>query len=240
MAFLCNFSGKTYLEDFIFHLFFFTLTVCFTQASHSYDKYFKNTRLLFKGENLLKKRLLLVTGTPGTGKTTVLSKVIEALKAKGYSVGGMISHEVRTCGTRIGFEILDLSNGRTGWLAHVDQKRGPQVGRYRVNLEDLNNIGADAIVKAVEDFDVIAIDEIGPMELHSEKFKMAVKRAAESGKFVISTIHWKARDKMITEVKTRKDAEIYRVTFENRGNLHKKIVKKAIDFLAKRLRNKLL
>jgi len=94
----------------------------------------------------LKKRLLLITGSPGSGKTTVLLNAIEALKVRGYSVGGMISREVRTCGTRVGFEILDLSNGRRGWLAHVNQKQGPRVGRYHVNLDDLNNIGARAII----------------------------------------------------------------------------------------------
>jgi len=195
---------------------------------------------MFKGESLLKKRLLLVTGAPGTGKTTVLSKVIEALKAKGYSVGGMVSREARTCGTRFGFEILDLSNGRIGWLAHINQKQGPRVGRYRVNLQDLNGIGVDAIIKAVEDFDVIAIDEIGPMELYSKSFKMAIRKAVESGKLVISTVHWKARDKLILEVKAREDAEIYRVTYENRWNLHEKIFERAKEFLVKALKNKLL
>ncbi|RJS68314.1 hypothetical protein CW693_04680 [Candidatus Bathyarchaeota archaeon] len=51
----------------------------------------------------LKKRLLLLTGNPGVGKTTVLLRVIKALKAEGYTVGGMISREVRTHGTRVGF-----------------------------------------------------------------------------------------------------------------------------------------
>jgi len=190
-------------------------------------------RLLFKRENLLKKRLLFITGSPGTGKTTVLLKTIEALKARGYSVGGMVSREVRTCGTRVGFEILDLSSGRRGWLAHVNQKHGPQVGKYRVNLEDLNGIGVNAIAKAIENFDVTAIDEIGPMELHSEMFKEAVKKAVESEKLVIGTVHWKARDKLVEEVKTREDAEIYRITYENRGYLHEIIVEKAAEFLAK-------
>ncbi len=190
-------------------------------------------RLLFKRENLLKKRLLFITGSPGTGKTTVLLKTIEALKARGYSVGGMVSREVRTCGTRVGFEILDLSSGRRGWLAHVNQKHGPQVGKYRVNLEDLNGIGVNAIAKAIENFDVTAIDEIGPMELHSEMFKEAVKKAVESEKLVIGTVHWKVRDKLVEEVKTRQDAEIHRVTYENRGYLHEIIVEKAAEFLAK-------
>ena len=181
----------------------------------------------------MKKRLLFITGSPGTGKTTVLLKTVEVLKARGYSVGGMISREVRTHGTRVGFEILDLSSGRKGWLAHVNQIHGPKVGRYHVNLENLNNIGVDAIIKAIENFDVIAIDEIGPMELHSERFRETVKRAVKNGKLLIGTVHWKARDKLIEKVKAREDAEIYRVTYENRGNLHKIIVEKAAEFLAK-------
>jgi len=179
----------------------------------------------------LKKRLLFITGSPGTGKTTVMLRAIEVLKVRGYSVGGMVSREVRSGGIRVGFEILDLGIGRRGWLAHVNRRYGPQVGKYRVNLEDLDNIGADAIVKAAESFDVVAIDEIGPMELHSEKFKEAVKKAVESGKLVVGTVHWKARDRLIDEVKAREDAEVIVVTYENRNNLHETVIEKAVDFL---------
>lgn len=181
----------------------------------------------------MKKRLLFITGSPGTGKTTVMLKAVEALKVRGYSVGGMISREIRTCGTRVGFELLDLSSSRRGWLAHVNQKYGPQVGKYRVNLEDLNSIGVKAIVEAVKNFDIVAIDEIGPMELFSEQFKDAVKEAVESRKLVIGTVHWKARNTLIDEIKTREDAEIYVVTYENRGSLHEVIIEKAAEFLAK-------
>jgi len=188
----------------------------------------------------LKKRLLFITGSPGTGKTSILLKTIEVLKTRGYRVGGMVSREVRTCGARVGFEVLDLSDGRRGWLAHVNQKYGPRIGRYRVNLEDLDSIGADAIASAVENVDVVAIDEIGPMELCSGRFKEAVKRAVESGKLVVSTVHWKAKDRLIEDIKAREDAEIYKVTYENRGNLHEIIVRKAVEFLAESLKNKVL
>jgi nucleoside-triphosphatase len=181
---------------------------------------------------MLKKRLLFITGSPGTGKTSVLLKTIEVLKARGYSVGGMISREVRTCGARVGFKILDLGSGRRGWLAHVNQKHGPRIGKYRVNLEDLDNIGAEAVAIAVENADVVAIDEIGPMELHSERFKEAVKKAMVSRKLVVGTVHWKARDRLIQEISAREDAEICKVTYENRGNMHEILVEKAVGFLA--------
>ena len=178
----------------------------------------------------MKKRVLLLTGSPGVGKTTVLLRVVESLKARGYSVGGMVSREVRSAGVRVGFEVLDLSSNRRGWLAHVNQPSGPQVGKYRVNLEDLNSIGVEAIVKAVDKCDVIAIDEVGPMELFSESFREAVRKAVESGKVVIGVVHWKARDRLIEKVKKREDAEVIAVTIENRNKLQENIIEKVIDF----------
>lgn len=179
----------------------------------------------------MNKRILLLTGNPGVGKTTVLLKVVDALKARGYSVGGMISREVRSSGERVGFEILDLSSNKRGWLAHVNQPDGPRVGKYRVNLNDLEGIGVNAILKAVEECDVVAIDEIGPMELFSERFKEAVKRAVESGKLVIGVIHWKARDRLMEEVKKREDGGIIEVTLENRNKQQETVVEKAVEFL---------
>ena len=135
-----------------------------------------------QGTNM--KRVLLITGSPGVGKTTVLMKTVGILQEKGIQVGGMISREVRESGTRVGFEIQDLSNERRGWLAHV-------------NLQNLNNIGVQAILEAIENCDVIAVDELGPMELFSKKFKTAVKKALASPKPVVAVVHWKAKDKLI-------------------------------------------
>jgi nucleoside-triphosphatase len=179
----------------------------------------------------LRKRLLFLTGSPGVGKTTVLMRTVEALKGTGYDVGGMSSREVRLDGARVGFEILDLESGRRGWLARVSQKNGPQVGKYHVNLEDLDAVGVEAILKAVENSDVIAIDEVGPMELLSDGFREAVRKAVESDKLVLGVVHWKARDRLIDEVKKREDAEVVIVTYENRNNLDKIIIERAVDFL---------
>jgi nucleoside-triphosphatase len=175
--------------------------------------------------------VLLLTGNSGVGKTTVLIKTVNALKGEGYAVGGMICREAREGGTRVGFEILDLNSGRRGWLAHVNQKNGPQVGKYRVNLEDLNGIGAQAILDAAKNCDVVAIDEIGPMELFSEKFKEATRRALESGKLVVAVVHWKAQDKLVIEAKKREDAELITVTHENREKLHEATVRKTLKIL---------
>ena len=180
----------------------------------------------------LKKRVLLLTGSPGVGKTSLVLRIVESLRANGYNVGGMVSREVRVEHDRVGFEILNLNTGRKGWLAHVAQKEGPQVGRYRVNIGDLEAIGVEAITSAVATSDVIVIDEIGPMELHSRKFREAVLKAAESPKLLVGVVHWKAADTLIDRVKGRDDAEVHLVTAENRDNLPVLLLKAAVVFLS--------
>ena len=181
--------------------------------------------------NAMQKRVLLLTGDPGVGKTTVLIKTVELLKAEGISVGGMISREARENNVRVGFEIIDLTNNKHGWLAHINQRTGPQIGKYHVNLEDLENIGATAIAEAVQKCDVIAIDEIGPMELFSQKFKQAVKAALESQKPLLAVVHAKAKDPLIAEAKQREDVEIFTVTFTDREGLPQQLSKQAFAFL---------
>lgn len=180
----------------------------------------------------MRKRVLLLTGDSGVGKTTVLIKIVDSLKAEGISVGGMISREAREGNARVGFEIIDLTDNRHGWLAHITQRTGPQVGKYHVNLEDLENIGAAAIIKAAEKCDVIAIDEIGPMELFSHKFKQAVKQALESSKLVLAVVHAKASDQLVNEVKRREDAEIFTITLANRDGLPEELINHALEILS--------
>ncbi len=194
---------------------------------------------MLEAKCLQQKRVLILTGNPGVGKTTVLTKTVEALRNHGYTVGGMLSREAREKGMRVGFEIQDLAGGKRGWLAHVNQKQGPSVGKYHVNLTELEGVGAQAIAEAVEHADVIVIDEIGPMELFSEKFKETAKKALESEKLVLAVVHFKAQDKLIVEAKSNPASETLVVTVENREMLPEFLAAKALAFLSSVVKPKL-
>jgi len=176
-------------------------------------------------------RLFFVTGRPGIGKTSVLLRAVEGLKSKSYKVGGMLSREVREKGVRIGFEIIDFHSGRRGWLAHVNQPVGPKVGKYRVNLNDLEIIGAGSIRDAAKNAQIVIVDEIGPMELSSQAFRDAVVEAMNSSKPLLGTIHFRARDPLVNLIKNRDDAEIIEVTHENRAHLHNILIDKVMQCL---------
>ena len=178
-------------------------------------------------------RILLLTGKPGIGKTTVIQRAVAELVGRGFKVGGMMTREVREKGTRIGFEVENLSTKHRGWLAHINQPSGPRISKYRVNLKDLEEIGARAILNAVTQADIIVIDEIGPMELFSKAFRDSVMKALQSGKAVLGTIHYRARGSFIEDIRRRGDVEIIEVTYENRDRLPNLIIEKIVDVLGK-------
>lgn len=163
---------------------------------------------------------IFVTGRPGIGKTTVVQRTMQALTELGYEAGGVYCPEIRADVMRVGFEVIDLKTGRKGILAHVNQPDGPRVGRYIVNLHDLSEVGAGAIIRAMEETDYIVIDEVGPMELRSRSFREAVTHAVEGPKPVLGILHHRLQDPLINSIKSRKDTTVYEVTPQNRESLH--------------------
>ena len=157
----------------------------------------------------------LVTGPPGVGKSTLISRVIIKLKSAGVIVGGCMTAELRSGGERVGFEVRDLTSGRKGRLASVDSRFGPRVGRYRVNLTDLALIGAAGAEAAAAGSEVIVIDEVGPMELVSPEFRRAVLKCVGAGKPVLAVVHEKLEDDILRELRGRATRS-FTLSVENR------------------------
>jgi len=163
--------------------------------------------------------VVFLTGVPGVGKSTVVGLVAEKMKLDSLTVGGMTSGDLRSGSARVGFEIRNLMTNEVGVLAHVNQATGPKIGKYRVNGEDLDKVGAEAISSAVKDADLIVIDEVGPMELTSARFKDAVQAALGCGKPVLGTVHRNAQDPLVREIRSGQRIEVIEVTRENRDTL---------------------
>ncbi len=169
---------------------------------------------------------VLLTGEPGCGKTTAIKKICEMLTARGRKVGGIVSGEIRDRGVRAGFSLEDLSTHETGILAHVSQRDGPPVGKYRVNLADIQRIAVTAIKRAIAEADVIIVDELGPMELNSMPFILAVEMALATQKHLVVTIHKRASHYLIAAIKSNPAYQILEVTLNNRNELPKTVTER--------------
>jgi nucleoside-triphosphatase len=135
-------------------------------------------------------KAILLTGRPGCGKTTLIQRVITQLS---IPAGGFYTQEIRepvlgsTVGVRKGFEILTL-DGRRGVLSRVDIHSPVRIGKYGVNLHDLEHLAVRAIRDAITSGALVVIDEIGPMEITSSSFCQAVLEALESRSTVLGSI----------------------------------------------------
>jgi nucleoside-triphosphatase len=128
---------------------------------------------------------ILITGAPGSGKSTLMAELIQDVHAR--RIAGLSTPEVRRGANRVGFKLIDLASGKEEILASTSGK-GPAVGKYHVNVA-----GIDEIVRRVEasldSADFIFIDEIGKMEFLSRKFEVFIEHVFSLNKPIVAVVH---------------------------------------------------
>jgi len=165
------------------------------------------------------RQVILLTGEPGCGKSTLIQRVLADLS---LPTGGFYTQEVREDGTRKGFEIITL-DGRRAILAHVNIRGPKKVGKYGVNLAALDGIAVTALQQAAHLHEVVVIDEIGPMEFLSERFRDVVMRTMQSDATVLGTIV-KRSAPFTDQIKALPQVTLIEVHPENRDTLSSHIL----------------
>ncbi|HKD42021.1 MAG TPA: nucleoside-triphosphatase [Myxococcaceae bacterium] len=167
----------------------------------------------------MKGHVLLLSGVPGVGKSTVLRKVKQLL---GQSpLRGFLTDEVRNArGQRLGFQIESI-DGRSARLADVSSRSPDRVGRYGVDVAALERVAVPAL--ALDERAVYLVDEIGKMECLSSAFVEAVVGLLDSDRPLIATVAQRGAG-FIADVKRDPGAELWQVTRENRDELPARVV----------------
>jgi nucleoside-triphosphatase len=158
---------------------------------------------------------LLIEARPGAGKTTAVGRLAELLANAGVALSGFLTREMRSGGRRIGFEIETFA-GERGLLAHVDIAGPPRVGRYGVDLEEFERLALPALEAPARG--VVLIDELGKMELASERFRAAILALFEVQVPIVATVHT-FRHPFTDALKERADVSTVRLTAANRDRL---------------------
>ena len=180
-----------------------------------------------------------ITGLPRSGKSAVMQKVvsmladerIEEMRARGDDVeaakllGGMRCEPLVEEGERVGFKCINYQTGEEAVMAHKNIDSRTRVLGYGIDPEALDRVAVPAIREAMEEYEVIVIDEIGKFSVESEAFVEIVRKAMEVDKPTLVTLHKKSRHPLLQDIRRRDDARILEVTPVNRALLPYKIHK---------------
>ena len=160
---------------------------------------------------------LLFTGSPGCGKSTIIEKIVQRIPRP---TTGFFTREIRDKGRRLGFSITTL-DGKRGILAHIDVKGRHRVGRYGVNLPDIDRIAVPSLIPENE-MVVVVVDEIGKMECLSALFRRVIIEVLDSPNWVVGSIALKG-DGFIGGIRKRPDTHLITVSESNRNTLVEEI-----------------
>ncbi len=137
-----------------------------------------------KGENNKKSDTVVITGRPGSGKTTLIARIVERTKEMGIATAGVLTPEIKdeVRKKRKGFRVTGISKGEEKLLAVDEKEADPKLkdvakqnkkvkkcrmGRYTVFPENFTYILKKEM--ETERYDVFIVDEVGPMELECSR-----------------------------------------------------------------------
>ena len=153
---------------------------------------------------------IFVTGPPRSGKSTLIEKVAKNIKRPAT---GFLTRELREKDKRVGF-LIETIDGKTGLLAHEDIKSNCRVGKYKINLQDLEQIAVPSMLPSSSD-QIVVVDEIGKMECLSRLFRETLLRVLSLENQVIGSIALKG-DRFIQNIKKRDDVALVSITEKTR------------------------
>lgn len=124
---------------------------------------------------LSSSKCLFLTGVPGIGKSTLLSKVVDIIPQTSLKVIGLKTKDIRNNqDQRVAFETYSLDMKLQGELARKNKH-----GDYILNSETMERVILPTLERGVEEADLLILDEVGPIQLQDPRFQALIDRALE-------------------------------------------------------------
>ena len=142
-----------------------------------------------RDERYREKKVLIVTGSIGEGKTAWLVKLTGILKDKGVNTGGILALRIINDDVTTGYDVSDIRSGTRTPFLRLTGTETMGVDRFTM-ISDGYNAGQNALdPQAISDCRVVIVDEAGPLELRDRGWSNRIRELLqEAGKTVIITV----------------------------------------------------
>ena len=119
--------------------------------------------------------IFILTGPVHSGKTTLLKKVVYKLKEQKIKIEGFLSEAVWKNQEMDGYDLFDLKEQRSiPFIRRTGEKEWQKIGLYFFIPQSLAE--AEKIILRGKDADILAVDEVGPLELAGKGLWPALKQ----------------------------------------------------------------
>lgn len=166
----------------------------------------------------MERRVVLITGGRGVGKTTLCGRAVELARAAGHSCGGLLTRTARG-GGRV---VVDVRTGDARPLTVTEG--GVAIGCYRLDPAALT-WGEGVLARAVP-CDLLVVDELGPLEVERGEGWTKAFDLLRTGSFRLALVV--VRPELVAEVLRRLElspSAVVEVTLQNRDRLPAALVK---------------
>ncbi len=132
-----------------------------------------------ESKTLTPETLILWVGPKHSGKTSGAARLVQAARARGFTVAGCLAPSLYARDRPVGFDILDIRTGKRVPWARSGLAQGKE-RTFRPLAEGLE-LGAEALSPtAVRGADLVIIDEYGPWEFDFKGWRVATDRLMTS------------------------------------------------------------
>ncbi|TFG28316.1 MAG: hypothetical protein EU532_05600 [Promethearchaeota archaeon] len=168
---------------------------------------------------------ILIIGPPRCGKSTMISKLIRLYTEENYKIFGFLTPEVKKDNNREGFDVQDICSKDRFPLARVGNYNTRfTLGKYSVFVKEFENYIDTLFNIEDREINLIIIDEIGKMELYSEKFQELIKKLFKSNIPIIATIGEKMKHSVKDYILRLPNTKLLNLTRDNNEKVFQTIL----------------
>ncbi len=143
-----------------------------------------------------KGRVYLISGGKAAGKTTSIKELIQLLRQKQVSVGGIYSEGFWEKGFRSYYEIVDVEKNERSLLCSRENNVSSSGKGNFLFQPDAIKLGNKILLRQRGQYDLIAIDEVGLLETKKLLWHDSLQNLLACGQNMI----WAVRDDFVEKV----------------------------------------
>lgn len=154
-----------------------------------------------KGKNTSIRKVFIISGSLGEGKTTFTKKLVDFLKDKNITAGGILAERLMNGSTTTGYDIINIETGEREAFLREDEKCGSEtIGKFYICPKGLSTGKAILSSLVYRGTGIVIIDEVGLLEIQGRGWYDSINQLFEKSE---NNILMTVRDKFVDQVKNK-------------------------------------